>query len=172
MSISVIRCNSFVHQQYILMPGSECNIHIWWSAARVRHFQPRFIIVERCPVVVFSVLRRRPASSSQCSVITLCSYNMPFVTCVLCQFWGWCIMVSGCLSVYVYVTAISDWRPINFWLSCLLQQREWLGSWVVSVLDSGTVGPGFKLQPRCCRVTVLGKLFKPIVPLFTKPQNW
>ena len=29
---------------------------------------------------------------------------------------------------------------------------------------------GFKLQPRCCRVTVLGKLFTSIVPLFTKQQ--
>jgi len=36
------------------------------------------------------------------------------------------------------------------------------------MLDSGAVGPGFKSQPRCCRVTVLGKLFTPIVPLFTK----
>ena len=48
----------------------------------------------------------------------------------------------------------------------------WLGSWVVSVLDSGAEGPGFKSQSRCCRVTVLGKLFTPIVPLFTKQQNW
>ena len=46
-----------------------------------------------------------------------------------------------------------------------------LGSRVVSVLDSGTERPGFKLQPRRCRVTVLGKLFAPIVPLFTKQQN-
>ena len=36
------------------------------------------------------------------------------------------------------------------------------------MLDSGAEGPGFKLQPRRCRVTVLGKLFTPIVPLFTK----
>jgi len=35
---------------------------------------------------------------------------------------------------------------------------------VVSVLDSGTEGPGFKLKLRRCRVTVLGKLFTPIVP--------
>jgi len=31
--------------------------------------------------------------------------------------------------------------------------------------------PGFKSQPRRCRVTVLGKLFTPIVPLFTKHQK-
>jgi len=48
----------------------------------------------------------------------------------------------------------------------------WLISGVVSTLDSGTEGPGFKSQSRRCRVTVLGKLFMPIVPLFTKQQNW
>ena len=47
-----------------------------------------------------------------------------------------------------------------------------MASQVVSVLDSGAEGPGFKLQPRCCWITVLGKLFTPIVPLFTKQQNW
>jgi len=48
----------------------------------------------------------------------------------------------------------------------------WLRSRVVSVLHSGAEGPGFKSQSRCCRVTVLGKLFTPIVPLFTKQQYW
>ena len=33
------------------------------------------------------------------------------------------------------------------------------------MLDSGAEGPGFKSQPRRCRVTVLGKLFTPIVPV-------
>ena len=47
----------------------------------------------------------------------------------------------------------------------------WLGSRVVSVLDSGAEGPGFKSQSRRCRVTVLGKLFTPIVPLFTKQRK-
>jgi len=47
-----------------------------------------------------------------------------------------------------------------------------LDSRVVSVLDSGAEGPGFKSQSGRCRVTVLGKLFTPIVPLFTKQQNW
>ena len=50
--------------------------------------------------------------------------------------------------------------------------RGWLGSRVVSVLDSGVEGPGFKSQRRRCLVTVLGKLFTPIVPLFTKQRNW
>ena len=48
----------------------------------------------------------------------------------------------------------------------------WLGSRVLSVLDSGAEEPGFKSHPRRCRVTVLGKLFTPIVPLFTKQRNW
>ena len=48
--------------------------------------------------------------------------------------------------------------------------KAWLGSRVVSVLNSGAEGPGFKSQPRRCPVTVLGKLFTPIVPLFTKQR--
>jgi len=39
---------------------------------------------------------------------------------------------------------------------------------MVSLLGSDAEGPGFKSQPRRCRVTVLGKLFTPIEPLFTK----
>ena len=48
----------------------------------------------------------------------------------------------------------------------------WFGSRVVSVLDSGAEGPGFESQPRRCRVTVLGKLFTSIAPVFTKQRNW
>jgi len=33
----------------------------------------------------------------------------------------------------------------------------WLSSRVVSMLDSGAEGPGFKSQPRRCRVTVVGQ---------------
>jgi len=50
--------------------------------------------------------------------------------------------------------------------------RGWLGSRVVSVLDSGAERPGFKSQPRRCRATVLAKLFTTVVPLFIKQQNW
>jgi len=49
---------------------------------------------------------------------------------------------------------------------------RWLGSRAVSVLDSGAEGPGFKSLSLRCRVTVLGKLFTPILPLFTKQRNW
>ena len=47
--------------------------------------------------------------------------------------------------------------------SCDLYTRA-RRSRAVSVLDSGAEEPGFKWQPRRCRVTVLGKLFTPIVP--------
>ena len=39
------------------------------------------------------------------------------------------------------------------------------------MLDSGAEGPEFTSQPRRCRVTVLGKLFTPIVPLFTQQKK-
>jgi len=84
------------------------------------------------------------------------------------------------LSVHTYLR--NHWFEIHqifcaCFLSCgrgsvLLWQRcdtictsgtsGWLGSRVVSVLDLGAVGPGFKSQPRRCRVTVLGKLFSPL----------
>jgi len=54
----------------------------------------------------------------------------------------------------------------------LYKTMWWLSSRVVSVLDSGAVGLGFKSQSRRCRVTVLGKLFTPIVSRFTKQRNW
>jgi len=44
----------------------------------------------------------------------------------------------------------------------------WLSSRVVSMLDPGTERPGFKSELQRCRVTALGKLFTPVVPLFTK----
>jgi len=46
----------------------------------------------------------------------------------------------------------------------------WLGSRVVSMLDSGAEGPRFKSQSRHCRVTVLGKLFTPIA--YTQAAIW
>jgi len=65
------------------------------------------------------------------------------------------------------------WKIVNNKIFCLyifLLYR--LGNRVVSVLDSRAGGPGFKSQQQRCRVTILGKLFTPIVPLFTKQQNW
>jgi len=67
---------------------------------------------------------------------------------------------------------MSKTSSIRLVISTQYQLDGWLGSRVVSVLDSGAEGPGFKLQSRRCQVVVLGKLFTPIVLLFTKQQNW
>ena len=67
----------------------------------------------------------------------------------------------------------SNTQQQNFWFLAKVQHcLGWLGSWVVSMLDSGAEEPGFKSQSRRCWVTVLGKLFTPTVSLFTKQQNW
>jgi len=71
--------------------------------------------------------------------------------------------------IILYAVLISELTDVLlFFVACTLC----LGSRVVSVLDSGAEGPGFESQSRRCRVTVLGKLFTPIVSLFTKQQNW
>ena len=81
--------------------------------------------------------------------------------------------VGLCMSVYVLDTTVSLAK-----LNESIESRFggilvwWLGSRVVSVLNSGAEGPGYKSQSRRCQVTILGKLLTPIVPLFTKQQNW
>jgi len=50
-------------------------------------------------------------------------------------------------------------------MSCLV--AEWLACWT-QVLK----GPGSNRSRDAVGLTVLGKLFIPIVPLFTKQQNW
>ena len=57
------------------------------------------------------------------------------------------------------------------WLAMCIDTADCVTDRVVSMLDSGTEGPRFKLQSCRCWVTVLGKLFTPIVSLFTKQQN-
>ena len=69
-----------------------------------------------------------------------------------------------------WVNQTVDPNPSSYRLTTAA--RGWLGSRVVSVLDSCAKGPGYKSQSRRCRVTVLGKLFRPIVPLFSKQQSW
>jgi len=92
----------------------------------------------------------------------------------------WNLAITGRLWIVAGTRAMlsSDWHRHRLIISqkhrpnaCLLS-LGWLGSRVVSVLDSGTEGSGIKSQSRRCRVTVLGKLFTTIVPLFTKQQNW
>ena len=58
-------------------------------------------------------------------------------------------------------------RRLAFVFGVFSVASGWLSSRVVSLLDSGADGPGFKSQPRRCRVTVLGKVLTPIVRLFT-----
>ena len=75
-----------------------------------------------------------------------------------------------------YLLPINTSYSPTYLLTYFLFKKKICGYWdcsrVVSVLDSGAEGPGFKSQPRRYLVTVLGKLFTPIVPLFTKQQNW
>jgi len=81
------------------------------------------------------------------------------------------VCLSVCLSsaiILLLLLLLLLLHPFNG----LLSRTGWLGSRVVSVLDSGAEWPAFKSQSRRCRVTVLGKLFTPIVPLFNKQQNW
>jgi len=57
--------------------------------------------------------------------------------------------------------------PLSSLCASIPPAYEWLGSRLVSVLDSSAEGPGFKSQSRRCRVIVLGKLLTLI-----KQQNW
>jgi len=86
-------------------------------------------------------------------------------------------------AVILYMTAARAWNALPSSLRSVLSLLQFLcdvfqlsysslGSRVVSMLDTDTEGPGFKSLPRRCRVTVLGKLFTPVVPLFTKQRNW
>jgi len=56
------------------------------------------------------------------------------------------------------VESVTLWRRIPYLYTC----TGWLGGRVVSVLDSGAEGPGFKSQPRRCRLTVLGNCSHPL----------
>jgi len=82
--------------------------------------------------------------------------------CVICKFYFFFVD----LSRVAYANAQYLWCSFEFRLD--YANYGWLGSRVVSVLDSGAEGSGFKSQSRRFRVTVLGKLFTPIMSLFTK----
>jgi len=76
--------------------------------------------------------------------------------------------MSQCLSVISVpeVAAAVSHKSRN-----VLEAFGWLGSRVVSMLVLGAEGPGFKSELWRCRVTVLGKLFTPIVRRFTEHRN-
>jgi len=132
-------------------------VSIWWSCG------------QECAVLFFLT-----HSVVYCgSVESCCSIALAMIMFVMWFQCLWTVVVmrrrSNCETwSHPLTTLSSTWINSLSVLYCI----GWLGSRVVSVLDSGAEGPGFKLQPRRCRVTVLGKLFTPIVPLFTKQRNW
>jgi len=77
--------------------------------------------------------------------------------------WDFIVNLSLSLKVKEFRKSVSIYGEVT----C---ESGSLGSRAVSVLDSSAEGPGFKSQSRRCRVTVLGKLFTPIV--HTNSQNW
>jgi len=83
-----------------------------------------------------------------------------------------CVPVCMAIGPTRRKSAVCTTNDISMGSAVLLGLLVWLGSRVVSVLDSGAEGLGFKSQSRRCRVTALGKLFTPSVPLFTKQRNW
>ena len=163
----------FISPQPVGGPSKRKKIRGPWARAQCAHW-----------------LRRpwRPSISSSCAAARRSAANMSSValssdvgsstrTCyvndlepfddVLINDQQWCIQLELELPAYRLVGGDCGWHRRTRYTTSV-----WLGSRVVCVLDSGAEGPGFKSQPLRCRVTVLGKLFTPIVPLFTKQQNW
>ena len=71
---------------------------------------------------------------------------------------GWETSVHQTPEVHRGVSVQVQYRRFRYATRLNTVAAGWLGSRVVSVLDSGAVGSGFKSQWRRCRVTVLGKL--------------
>ena len=129
---------------------------------------------------VACLLYTRPTSPPTwygCLLTLHTAYFTAYVVQVLAYFThGLLHHLRGTVACLLYTRptrVVADKQPLNggcCCCCCCYFTCGWLGSRVVSVLDSGAEGPGFKSQPRCCPVTVLGKLFTPILPLFTKQQ--
>ena len=98
--------------------------------------------------------------------------NFSFVIYVPVQIFGHTFPASPDIHIFTGLIPVLNIRTVIVMLH--LPVQRWLGSRVVSesVLDSSAERSGLKSHPRRCRVTVLGKLFTPIVPLFTKERNW
>jgi len=98
--------------------------------------------------------------SGFCSGIQLVHHT---VTLLLCCYtsavWGW---AEG--SVLPKDEAARNKTKIFTGISHLIGWLNRLACWTQAL--------GFRLQPWCCLVTVLGKLCTPIVPLFTTQRNW
>ena len=111
---------------------------------------------------------------SACSAHRLCAVHLAVSR--GCLYVCACGVMSVCCTCWcghpAYHIIRSTYQRTNGRTAVFVACTLCLGSRVVSVLDSGAEGPAFKSQSRRCRVTVLGKLFTPIVSLFTKQQNW
>ena len=132
---------------------------------RLNFFSPTFVLGIHLPFHTLPIICISQTPFSRLCIIT--------VSCVYVVFHFACSVSLAPFLMHRSRLMSNNW--FIYLLTCLLTSTiflGWLGSRVVSVLDSGAVGPGFKSQPRRCRVTVLGKLFTPIVPLFNKQQNW
>ena len=92
-------------------------------------------------------------------------FTSEYINIQICQ-----TLQEALYELYVAIVVVKYCKMVDLIHFPLL--LRWLGSRVVSVLDSVAEGPWFKSQPQRCRVTVLGKLFTPIVPVFTKQRNW
>jgi len=66
---------------------------------------------------------------------------------------------------------LTEFRFLGLTFVRSLFRHGWIGSRVVACWTQAQRAR-VKSQSRRCRVTVLGKLFTPIVPMFTKHQNW
>jgi len=78
---------------------------------------------------------------------------------ISCRRWT---RATHCVHRAPYIGGRSVWKTELYTILTTVYFCGWLGSRVVSVLDSGAEGPRFKSQPRRCRVTALGKLFTPL----------
>ena len=75
---------------------------------------------------------------------------------------------QGFFPCFTHARSIfTEYFVIGAYQTTIGSVAEWLACWT-----QAQKSPGFKSQSRRCRVTVLGKLFTPIVPVFTKQQNW
>ena len=121
------------------------------------------------------ILKLSLPSTVTCSAVSVSSHTFPLKTVGKRNRLTTSARISPKISTFRCHMKTLLRRPMLLFLPILYQWpvwTGWLGSRMVSVLDSGAEGPGFKSQSRCCRVTVLGKLYTPILPLFTKQQNW
>jgi len=75
------------------------------------------------------------------------------------------------MSHSIVTTAEGNDVPLSLNLCSFSSIQQIIAEWL-ACCSQAEKEHGFKSQSQRCRVTVLGKLFTPIVPLFTKQQNW